>query len=81
MWPGSAFLVGEHGPETFVPRVPGTIIPSAGGVTVNVGGVNVSAANLEAAADLAAEKVRDSVLNSGGYASSIGRGLRRRLGY
>lgn len=29
VWPGAAFLVGERGPELFVPSVSGTIVPSA----------------------------------------------------
>lgn len=35
---GSAYRVGESGPEVFVPRVPGTIVPrgKAGGSTVNI---------------------------------------------
>jgi len=37
--PGNAYAVGESGPELFVPRVPGTIVPrgkmGGGGVTIN----------------------------------------------
>lgn len=37
--PGNAYAVGESGPELFVPRVPGTIVPRSkmggGGVTIN----------------------------------------------
>lgn len=37
--PGNAYKVGESGPELFVPRVPGTIVPSnkmgGGGITIN----------------------------------------------
>lgn len=34
--PGRAYVVGERGPEVFMPRVPGTVLPSGagGGVTV-----------------------------------------------
>jgi phage-related minor tail protein len=36
---GSAYKVGESGPEVFVPRVPGSIVPRSkmggGGVTIN----------------------------------------------
>lgn len=36
---GSAYKVGESGPEVFVPRVPGSIVPrgkmGGGGVTIN----------------------------------------------
>lgn len=28
MWPGRAFLVGENGPEVFVPKSRGTILPT-----------------------------------------------------
>ena len=38
--PGSWYMVGERGPEAFVPSTPGTIVPNGGlggGVTVNVG--------------------------------------------
>lgn len=40
VWPGSAFLVGEDGPEVFVPRQSGTIVPggkaAAGGTPVTI---------------------------------------------
>lgn len=36
VWPGAAFLVGESGPEMFVPPSGGTIVPGGAGVTVNV---------------------------------------------
>lgn len=43
---GSPYIVGERGPELFVPRVSGTIIPnnklSAGGTTINLGGITIS---------------------------------------
>jgi hypothetical protein len=38
---GTGYLVGEEGPELFVPRSPGTIVPNGGGgnsITVNVQG-------------------------------------------
>jgi hypothetical protein len=49
--PGTAYLVGEQGPEVFVPKQPGVIVPndaiSAGGSPVGTGGstfvVNISA--------------------------------------
>jgi len=28
VWPGQPFLVGERGPELFMPKVPGTIVPN-----------------------------------------------------
>lgn len=34
--PGRSYLVGEKGPETFVPDAGGTIVPNGGGQTVNV---------------------------------------------
>jgi hypothetical protein len=38
VWPGGAFLVGERGPEMFVPRTSGQIVPNggAGGLNVHV---------------------------------------------
>ncbi len=42
---GSAYLVGERGPELFVPRASGTIVPNgAGGVQVNTS-LNISGQN------------------------------------
>ena len=47
-WVGNnqAYLVGERGPEIFVPKISGTIIPnnklSAGGTTINLGGITIS---------------------------------------
>lgn len=32
---GSAYLVGEQGPELFVPRTSGSIVPNAGSITIN----------------------------------------------
>ena len=34
MTAGQAYMVGERGPELFVPRTPGTVVPEAGGDTV-----------------------------------------------
>lgn len=50
-----------------------------GGVTVNIGGVNVQAGDLDAAASKAAAYVFDAVRNSGQYARGIRAGLDRRL--
>lgn len=36
VFPGKAFLVGEKGPELFVPGATGQIIPNASGTTINV---------------------------------------------
>jgi hypothetical protein len=37
VWPGAAFMVGERGPERFIPAVPGRIEPNvAGAVVVNI---------------------------------------------
>ena len=36
VWPGQPFLVGEQGPELFIPGRDGTIAPGAGAGTVNV---------------------------------------------
>src|SRR5690606_24438170 len=36
VFPGKAFLVGEKGPELFVPGATGRIIPNASGTTINV---------------------------------------------
>lgn len=43
VWPGGAFLVGERGPELFVPRASGQIVPNGmfGGTTV----INVNVAH------------------------------------
>jgi len=71
-------LIGEGGEDEYV--VPASKMGRmGGGVTVNVGGVNVQASDLGAAADLAAAKVRDAVLNSGDYSRSLRHGLSRRL--
>jgi len=35
---GTAYMVGERGPEMFVPRTAGNIVPNAGGITINVTG-------------------------------------------
>lgn len=42
VWPGVSYRVGERGPETFVPGMPGTIVPNGAGTyigTVHVHGV------------------------------------------
>jgi phage-related minor tail protein len=40
---GAPYMVGEHGPELFVPKTAGTIVPNgAGGVQVNVSGLILS---------------------------------------
>ena len=54
---GNAYMVGERGPEYFVPAVSGTIVPSGGkgNVTVNIrneGGEKVMAKSANASFDL-----------------------------
>lgn len=52
VWPGGAFLVGERGPEIFVPRGAGNIVPnggsggSDGGLIINV--INQNGSNIQA---------------------------------
>ena len=41
---GRGYLVGENGPEQFVPRTAGTIMPNADGTAGNVTNINVSVA-------------------------------------
>lgn len=36
VWPGGSFMVGERGPELFVPQTAGTIVPNGGGATINI---------------------------------------------
>ncbi|MFM1964649.1 MAG: hypothetical protein RL134_374 [Actinomycetota bacterium] len=38
VWPGGAFIVGERGPELFMPEVKGTILPSASMTSSSSGG-------------------------------------------
>ena len=64
--PGGAYVVGERGPEFFVPQAAGTIVPmgqgNSGGVTVNVDmGQTQGAANPSAALDFG-RKVRAAVV-------------------
>lgn len=54
-------------------------VRSGGGVTVQIGDVNVQAADLATAASAAAAAVHDRVLNSAVYARTMRRGLTRRL--
>lgn len=59
---GSAFLVGERGPELFRPKVSGDIIPNtrlagAGGVVINITGNTL----LD---DLAGEKIADQIMRA-----------------
>lgn len=72
-------LIGEGGEDEYVVPASKMGRMGGGGVTVNVGGVNVQATNLEAAANAAAAKVYDAVRNSGQYARGIRHGLDRRL--
>lgn len=72
-------LIGEGGEDEYVIPASKMGRMGGGGVVVNVGGVNVQSSNLEAAADMAAAKVRDAVLNSGDYSRSLRHGLSRRL--
>jgi hypothetical protein len=39
VWPGQAFMVGERGPELFVPEQRGAVLAGAGGITINIGPV------------------------------------------
>jgi len=42
---GNPFVVGERGPELFIPSVSGTIIPNnklSAGITINLGGITIS---------------------------------------
>lgn len=55
------------------------VAEGGGGVSVGPIHVSVSATDLATAADAAAAKVHDAVLNSGVYAKSMRRGLTRRL--
>ena len=72
-------LVGDGGEDEYVIPASKMGRMGGGGVVVNVGGVNVSAGNLEAAASASAAKVYDAVRNSGNYARGIRQGLERRL--
>jgi hypothetical protein len=47
VWPGGAFMVGERGPELFVPHTAGNIVPGGGGPVFHI---NVSALDPSAAA-------------------------------
>jgi phage-related minor tail protein len=63
---GRPYMVGESGPELFVPRAAGSIVPNGqmggGGVTVNVDmGQTVGAANPTQALDFG-RKVRAAVV-------------------
>ncbi|HBT75039.1 TPA: hypothetical protein DEB29_03505 [Candidatus Wolfebacteria bacterium] len=56
---GSPYMVGERGPEVFVPRSSGTIIPNgAGGTTVNV------VVNGDVSGNELVSKVQDAIMNS-----------------
>lgn len=44
VWPGGAFIVGERGPELFMPQVNGTILPSASMPSAS-GGASISGGN------------------------------------
>ncbi len=44
VWAGGAFVVGERGPELFVPRREGTIVPNAG-ASIGDGGVTINQYN------------------------------------
>ena len=57
VWPNTAFWVGEHGPERFVPSVPGTIEPAGGGgdninIAIDARGVVTDAQDPARAAEL-----------------------------
>lgn len=70
-------LLGEGGEDEYV--IPRSKMRGGGGVTVNIGGVSVQAADLDAAASVAAARVFDAVRNSGQYARGMRHGLERRL--
>lgn len=72
-------LIGEGGEDEYVVPASKMGRMGGGGVTVSIGGVNVQATDLEAAANAAAAKVYDAVRNSGQYARGIRHGLDRRL--
>ena len=55
-------LIGEGGEDEYVIPASKMGRMGGGGVVVNVGGVNVQSSNLEAAADMAAAKVRDATM-------------------
>lgn len=42
VWPGGAFIVGERGPELFMPQVKGNILPSASMPSSSAGGSSMS---------------------------------------
>ncbi|MFM1991282.1 MAG: hypothetical protein RJA99_4239 [Pseudomonadota bacterium] len=76
---GVPSIVGERGPELFVPKVAGTIVPNGkfgGGVTVvnhiNVSG-EVSRADVYAAIQAATQQTRASILSSMGRNGSFAR--------
>jgi len=61
---GSPYLVGERGPELFVPGASGSILPSAGGVVVQPGAIvmNYPIVNNPQALDQLARTVGDAIL-------------------
>jgi len=64
---GSAYMVGERGPELFVPGANGAIVPNgAGGATVNIAPgafvLNYPIVNNPAALDQLARTVGDAIL-------------------
>lgn len=68
VWPGVSFMVGERGPERFIPSVPGTIEPAGGAgdtnVTINIAGVESTTGQDERQQAAAlARKVRAAVLD------------------
>lgn len=60
VFPGTPYIVGEQGPELFIPSVSGTIIPAqdtakmAGGITINGPLVNVQSVNASSPSDVRA---------------------------
>lgn len=69
VFPGKAFLVGEKGPELFVPGATGRIIPNASGTTINV---DARGAHDPVAVEQAVERgVRAAVQISGAQTQSM----------
>jgi hypothetical protein len=57
---GKASIVGERGPELFIPKTAGTIVPNGGGVGGNtvINNYNISAVDAKSVAQLFAENRR-----------------------
>lgn len=69
VFPGKAFLVGEKGPELFVPGATGQIIPNASGTTINV---DARGSTDPAAVEVAVQRaVREAVQISGAQTQAM----------